>query len=162
MTLAKRQANWVIFASFIVALILTIMPLPEWARPFRPDWTALLLIYWCMAVPNRVGVGIGWTAGLVMDVSTGSLLGQHALSMALIAFITIQFHLLLRVYPLRQQAMAVFLLLFLHQLIALWVGGFSGNPMQSWLFMAPAFTGMLLWPWIYFILRDLRRRFRVS
>ena len=67
----------------IGAFMLAIMPLPDWAVEFRPDWVTLVLIYWAMAVPTRVGVTVAWFAGLLLDVSYGTLMGQHAVGMVL-------------------------------------------------------------------------------
>ena len=82
------------FGTFVVAVILAIMPFPKWAEPFRPDWMGLVLIYWCLAVPERVSVGTGWLLGFIQDVLYGSLLGSNALGKTLIAFLTVRLHLL--------------------------------------------------------------------
>ena len=162
MSISNRHAYWIILASFALALVLTIMPLPEWARSARPDWVALVLIYWCLALPDRVGIGIAFCVGLLADVLIGSLLGQHALGLILIAYIAVHLHNLIRVYPLRQQALFVLLLLLLNQLAALWIMGLTGSSPGDWLYFLPSIIGTLLWPWIYFLMRDLRRRFKVS
>ncbi len=56
---------WAIPLTFIVALALTVVPLPDWAAPWRPQWLAMTLIYWSMALPRRIGVGLGWAASLI-------------------------------------------------------------------------------------------------
>src|SRR3990170_7781632 len=104
MNTEKQHGGGVIFFSFIVALMLTAMPLPEWAVNWRPAWVAMVLIYWCMALPDRVGIGISWTLGLLLDVQQGTVLGQNALGLAVIAFITLKSRQRLRVFPLVQQA----------------------------------------------------------
>ena len=98
MTLVHHHAGWVIWTSFLVALILTILPLPAWAGPYRPEWTLLVLIYWCMAIPQRVCIGVGWVVGILLDALRESLLGQNALGFALAAFVTIKLHQRLRVF----------------------------------------------------------------
>jgi rod shape-determining protein MreD len=162
MTLTRRHGGLVILFTFIVALLLTIAPLPEGLRPFRPDWVGLVLIYWCLALPDRVGVGYGWSAGLLLDVLTGTLLGQHALAFTLIAFLTLKLHQRVRLYPLWQQSLTVLLLLMLHQLINMWVQGITGRPPQDWSYWLPSLIGMVLWPFVYQTLRGLRRQFSVS
>ena len=62
--------------TLFVAFMLTIMPLPEWAIEFRPDWVTLVLVYWAMALPARVGVTIAWFAGLMLDVSQYGFQGR--------------------------------------------------------------------------------------
>ncbi|MCP3661831.1 MAG: rod shape-determining protein MreD [Gammaproteobacteria bacterium] len=162
MTLSPRRGGLVILLSFIVALLLTVIPLPETARLFRPQWTTLVLIYWSLALPQRVGVGVGWTLGLFLDVMTGTLLGQHALALSLIAFITLKIHLQVRLFPLWQQSSIVLALLLIERLIGLWTIGATSQPTPSLLYWVPPLIGMLLWPWVFIILRDLRRSFQVS
>jgi hypothetical protein len=84
--MTRGHGNIAILASFVIALILTIVPLPEWMTPFRPEWVALTLIYWCMALPQRIGVTIGWSMGFVLDVIKGAVFGQHALALAVVAY----------------------------------------------------------------------------
>ncbi len=156
------QGSGIIVVSFIVALMLTIIPLPGWLSVLRPEWAALVLIYWCMALPNRVGVGVGWTVGLLVDVLRAGLLGQHALSFAIIAYITLQLYQRIRVFPLWQQACSVLVLIFLHLILQLWITGISGDTSHSWTWLLPALSSMLIWPILFLGLRDLRRRFRVS
>ncbi len=143
----------------IGAFMLAIMPLPDWAVEFRPDWVTLVLIYWAMAVPTRVGVTVAWFAGLLLDVSYGTLMGQHAVGMVLVIYIIHLQHQRLRVASLLQQAIVIFFLLLIKQLLTLWVDGMLGRAPGSWLYFMPTITSTLLWPWTYLILRDLRRKF---
>lgn len=145
--------------TLIVAFMLTIMPLPDWVVEFRPDWVTLVLIYWAMALPTRMGVTIAWLMGLMLDVSHGAILGQHALGLTLVVYIVHIQHQRLRVVSLVQQAIVIFFLLLLKQLIVLWVSGIVGHAPDTWLYFTPTITGALLWPWIYIILRDMRRKF---
>lgn len=162
MTLVRHHGGPVIVFSFVVAFLLTIVPLPEGLRVYRPDWVALVLIYWCMAVPERVGVGYGWSAGLLVDVLTGTLLGQHAMGLAIVAFLTLKLHQRIRLYPLWQQALTVLLLLAMHQLLSMWIDGIIGRPGHNWTYWFPAIIGTLIWPFVYSFLRGLRRQFSVS
>ena len=143
----------------IGAFMLAIMPLPDWAVTFRADWVTLVLIYWAMAVPSRVGVTVAWFAGLFLDVSYGTLMGQHAIGMVFVIYVIHIQHQRLRVASLLQQAIVIFFLLFIKQLAALWVDGMLGRAPDSWLYFMPTITSTLLWPWTYLILRDLRRKF---
>ena len=147
--------------SLILAFMLTAMPLPEWAVNWRPAWVAMVLIYWSMALPDRVGIGIGWLLGLLLDVQQGTILGQNALGLAVIAYITLRSHQRIRVFPLVQQAILVCCYVLLFKLLVLWIKGMMGLPPQHWTFWMPAVTSMLLWPWLFIVLRDVRRRFHV-
>jgi rod shape-determining protein MreD len=162
MILGKRHGGSVILLTFIVALLLTVIPLPEWARYVRPDWVGLVLIYWCMALPERVGVTTGWFMGLLVDMLTGSLLGQHALALTVVAYLTLRFHQRLRLFPVLQQSLTVLVLLILHQLLALWISRIIGRPGAPWFFWAPSVLGMLIWPLVFSMLRGMRRGFRVN
>ena len=160
--LVKHQGGAAILASFLIAFMLTALPLPDWAEAWRPPWVTLVLIYWCLAVPERVGVGIGWMLGLLLDVMTGTLLGQHALGLSLVAFIALRFHKRVRVLPLWHQGIFVCLLVLLERSLGAWVKGIQGLPGSDTLVFAPAATSALLWPWVFIILRDVRRKYRVA
>lgn len=143
----------------IGAFMLAIIPLPDWVVKFRPDWVTLVLIYWAMAVPTKIGVTTAWFTGLLLDVSYGTLMGQHAVGLVLVIYVIHMQHQRLRVASLLQQAIVIFFLLMLKQLLTLWVDGMLGRAPGNWLYFMPTITGTLLWPWTYLILRDLRRKF---
>jgi rod shape-determining protein MreD len=147
--------------SFLVAFVLSILPVPAWAQPYRPDWVALVLIYWCVFVPGRVGVGTGWLAGLVLDVLYGSLLGNHALAKSVVAYVSHRLHLQLRVFPRWQQAIAVLALVALNNLVLLWVRSLAGAGSVKWSYWTSSVVSMLVWPWLFIILRDVSRRARL-
>ncbi len=158
----KPEGGWAIVLSFVVAFMLMTMPWPDWAHLWRPSWLTMVLIYWCLAVPRRVGIGVGWMLGLFQDVLMGTLLGQHAMGMALVAFFSLKFHLRIRVLPYWQQGISVFLLVLLERSLAVWVKGMQGSPTPDWAVWPPALTSMLLWPWLFITLRDIRRKYHVS
>ena len=159
---SQHRGTWVILLSFAVALVLASLPLPAWADRFRPDWMGLVLIYWCMSLPERVGVGSGWLAGLILDAAKGTLLGQHALALTVVAFLTLKTHRRLRALPLWQQSFSVLVFLIIDQSLLVWVNGVTGYPPQGFSYLAPALGGILLWPWVYVILQDARQRFQVA
>ena len=157
-----HQGGVVIVASFFIALILTILPLPTWAQAFRPEWITLVLIYWCMALPTRVNIGWGWIAGLMLDVTLGNLLGLHALTMSLVAFLTIKLYQRIRVYPPGQQALAILVLVAMSQLLVLWIRGIIGTTPGSWTYWLPSISSAIIWPWLFVVMRGARRHFRVA
>lgn len=158
---AKFRDHWVITATFVVALLVTALPMPQAITLWRPEWVALVLIYWCMAAPDQVGVVVGWTAGLLLDVMTGTLLGQHALGLSVVAYITHRAHRRVRVLPPWRQAMPVFGLVFLYQALVLWSNGIRGIPVMGSAYWASPIVSMLLWPWVFPVLRAVRRRYDV-
>ncbi|HED39719.1 MAG TPA: rod shape-determining protein MreD [Chromatiales bacterium] len=158
----KARGSEIIAFSFIAALALTVFPLPEWLSVARPEWVTLVLIYWCMALPNRVGVGIAWGVGLILDVLRIGLLGQNALTLCIIAYITLKLYQRLRVFPLWQQALSVFALVSLSQMLILWVKGITGQSIDIWTYWLPSISSMIAWPLVFITMRALRRKFKVS
>lgn len=159
---ARYTGGWVIALSLVSALLLTLLPVPAAAQVYRPEWVALVVIYWCLAVPERMGVGVAWVMGILLDVISGALLGQHALALALVAYVALKLHRQTRLFPVWQQAFMVMLLIIMEQMLNLWVQGVIGQPPRSWKYWLPVLTSMLLWPWVFFLLRDLRRRYVAS
>jgi rod shape-determining protein MreD len=153
----QHGSSW-IAVTFVVAFLLTELPLPDWAALWRPGWVTLVLIYWCMAVPERIGVGVGWMSGLVLDVLMGTVLGQHALALSVVAFLTLKLHRRVRVLPIWQQGLTVFVLLMIDHVLVLWINGIQGRPVESLAYWASPLTSTLLWPWVFIILRDMRRK----
>ena len=159
--LTPPQGRWVIVLSFVVALLLTAMPLPQWLIHARPEWVALTLVYWCLALPQRVGVGAAWFLGLLLDVLRGAVLGQHALALSLVAFLALKLHRQIRVYPMWQQALSVMGFMTLYALLVLWISGFLEERTSHWRYWLPVVTSALIWPWLFVVLRDVRRHFGV-
>ena len=148
--------------TFVVGFVLSALPLPETIIDWRPCWLAMLLIYWCMALPERVGISSAWLLGLFFDAQQSFILGQHALGFVFLAYIIIRNHKRLRVYPLLQQALVVCLYLLIYQAIMLLVMLLSGTITYTWSYWLPAFTSMLIWPWLFIFMRDFRRKNNIA
>lgn len=159
---AQPQRIWIVFTTLLVASMLAIIPLPDWASAWRPNWVAMTLVYWCLALPERVGVTTAWMAGIILDVLSDTLLGLHAFAFIWVAYVSIKLHTRWRVFPVWQQAGGVFLLCLLCQAWYAWVLGMLGNGPQNLEFLYPSISSMLLWPWLFILLRDIRRNFQVS
>ncbi len=147
-----------VIVTIIVSLMLMVVPLPDWATAFRPDWVALTLIFWAMTLPRTWSVGSAWVIGLVLDVAQGTILGQHALALCFIAFVTVRFHLLMRVFPMQQLTATVFALLALYQFILFWVNGIAGVDVPAVGYWGPVITGTLVWPVVSALLTGARMR----
>lgn len=147
-----------IIITIIVALMLSIAPVPNWAESFRPDWLALTLIYWSMNSPRRYSVGSAWVVGLVLDVAQGTLLGQHALALCLVIYITVKFHLQLRQFPTLQLTATVFAMLALYRFILFWINGVAGVNAPAITYWGPVISGMILWPLLSSIFTSMRYR----
>jgi rod shape-determining protein MreD len=125
--------------------MLAIAPMPEWAEAFRPNWVALTLIFWAMNLPASYGVGWAWVIGLVLDVAQGTLLGQHALALSLVIYVTVKFHLQFRQFPALQLTVTVFALLAIYQFILFWINGVAGFNAPAVNYWGPVVTGTLIW-----------------
>ena len=160
--MAERQSirRLPVLISIIIAMMLAIAPLPEAAEPFRPDWVLLTLIYWTMTLPRHFSVGSAWITGLVLDVAQGTLLGQHALALSAIVFLTVRFHLQLRVFPLSQLTLTVAALIGFYQFILFWINGVAGISTDSVSFWGPTVSGTLLWPLVYLLFGTVSYRRR--
>lgn len=149
-----------VMLSFVFGLMLTIMPLPDSIDAFRPDWIALLVIFWAMQLPRTWSVGTAWIVGIVLDVSQGTLLGQHALALCCVAFITVRFHLLMRVFPIAQLTATVFPILATYQFLLFWINGVAGVSAPLVAYWGPVITGTVLWPIVMTVLSGMRYRTR--
>ncbi len=158
----KPQRAWVIALSFIIAFMLTAIPVPDWALAWRPAWIAMVLVYWCIALPQRVGVICGWCLGLILDVLHGSILGQHAFGLAFVAYISLQYHQRIRVFPIVQQTAFVALVVLVYLAVMWQIYDLLGSVKYGPSYLLGTLTTALLWPWTYVILRDVRRRARVA
>ena len=158
----QHQGSPIIILTFIVALMLTMVPLPTWAQELRPHWVLMTLVYWSMAIPSRIGVAIAWVMGLLLDVTYGSLLGQHALALALVIFLTQNLHQRLRVFPIWQQAIVIFVFCVIYDILNLWIKGISSSAPSVWLYVLPSFTTAFFWPAVFLVLRHARRFYRVA
>ena len=146
--------------SLLVALMLGLLPLPNTVAAFKPFWLALVLCYWLLEDPERVGLGVAFLIGLAADLLHGTLLGEHALRLCMLAFIVLRFRPRLRFFTLWQQALAVLAILLNDRIVVLMVRGFSGEGMPPAAFWIAPLTGMLLWPWLFLALDGLRLRAR--
>ncbi|MCK5876477.1 MAG: rod shape-determining protein MreD [Candidatus Marithrix sp.] len=157
----RPHGTWVIVLSFLFSFMLTIMPLPSWASAWRPDWIVMVLIYWCIAIPHRVGIMTGWSVGIIYDVLTDTILGHHALSLCIITFISVKLHLRIRLFPKLQQAVAILGLVIINKLLNAFIYSIFLDFQIGWSVIFSAITSMILWPWLFIILRDMRRTHRV-
>lgn len=162
----RGRGFWVILVSFFVAMILSIVSVPNtlpWEFGYlRPDWMLLVLIYWVIALPHRVGAFTAWMLGLVMDVLLGSLLGQHALIFLVVAYLSENLYQRLRMFAVWQQSLVVFALIGVAHLLGFWIQRIVGSNEWSWWLMLPAVMSAFVWPWMFLLLRALRRFFAVA
>ncbi|TQV86669.1 rod shape-determining protein MreD [Aliikangiella coralliicola] len=156
---AESKGGMVIIVSLLVAMLMNVMPLPDLISMFKPDWVALVLIYWVMALPNRVGVFSGWILGLFVDVLYGTLFGIHALSLAVVAFLVQMIYHRLRLFPRWKQAINVAVVVGIHRLIVVTLTGLVEPVKADYTYWLPLVGVAIFWPWVFILLRDIRRKF---
>lgn len=149
-----RPVNpWFIVATLFAALAGNLLPLTGVSLALRPDFIALVLLYWCIQEPRYVGVGVAWTIGLMMDVGDATLFGQHALAYAFLAYAAEYFRRRVLRFPLWQQAAQVAVLLGLCAGLVLLVRVVGGAPLPRWTYAVPPLVGALLWPAVTMLLQ---------
>jgi len=132
--------------SALVALILTVLPLPHWLDVVRPAFLVLTVLYWSVNAPRAGGLAIGFFAGLMLDVFQGPVLGEHALALSLVTYIAVREHQRLRSKPAIQQAMIVFAFLVVYEIVLFMIDGWTGHPVTSPLRWVHPVSGALIWP----------------
>jgi len=147
--------------TLIVALALTVVPMPESVAAFRPEWVPLILIFWGLVAPERFSLLTAFWMGLMLDTLSGALLGQHALALVVVIYVTVRFHLRIRVFPIWQLSTTVVLLLALYEFVLFWVDGVAGRSVPINLRWAPLVTSALVWPLILVYLDRYRRDVQV-
>jgi rod shape-determining protein MreD len=157
-----RLSGWlVIITTLIIALILMVLPLPHWAVSFRPHWLLLVMIYWMIALPHRVGIIIAWINGLMLDSLQGTLMGENALCFAVIAYIAIKMHRQMRMVSLPFQSIIILILLLINQILLFWFQGLQNQLVSLEWFLGTTIVSALLWPWIFRVLTDCIKRYRL-
>lgn len=151
-----------LYMTLIIALLLSILPIPELFDSFRPNWLLLVLGYWCMALPYRVSIGCAWVFGLLLDLLLGAPLGINSLALSIVAYIIAMNHRIIRNLSLWQQSLVVGLLVMVNKLIIFWAENFVFDVSLSPMYLWSIFTTMLIWPWIFLLLRKVRRQFGIS
>ena len=158
----RPHSIWVIFLSFFLAYLLAIVPFPEWAMNYRPEWVPIVLIYWTMALPYRIGIGSAFAAGLVLDVLEGSTLGVNALALVIVAYVALSLHQRMRMFSSVQQSGLVLVLVGLNLMLCNWLQIVTGQSVSSNLmFLMAALTSAVIWPSLFQLLRQIRRSFDV-
>lgn len=144
----------------VIALIFTIMQLPDSIEAARPELLLLFVIYWSLSAPRIAGLMFAWFCGLAVDLLAGPLLGQHALAFSLVAFLTHKFQLRMRIFPILHQTWTVFMLLALSEFLVFWIDGIIGPAITTWQRWLPVLTSTLLWPVMVAVLDTWNRRRR--
>jgi rod shape-determining protein MreD len=146
------------FIGFTLMAALAANLLPLGRHPVLPDLLAVVLVFWNVHQPRRVGVGLAFMFGLLIDVHDGALLGQHALAYTMLSFVAITIHRRLLWFGLAEQALQIVPVFFAAHVVSLLVRLLAGGMFPGWgLLLAPVFES-LLWPVATVLLLAPQRR----
>ncbi|MFD0966869.1 rod shape-determining protein MreD [Seminibacterium arietis] len=148
----------VVICLFIVAMVLEISPWPLMLQSFKPAWVVMVLMYWVLAIPRKISIGSAFVLGIVWDLVLGSILGIHALVLSVFAYLISANHLIIRNLSLWMQSFLVIIFVFSIRLsvflIELFLHNADFNPQEIF----GAIMSGILWPWIFLLLRKVRRQ----
>ena len=145
--------------TLLVGLMINLLPLTGWVLALRPDFVALVLLYWGIYQPRKIGFLPAWLLGLAMDVADSSLFGQHALAYAVMMFAAIALHRRVSMFDMRHQILHILPILLIMQLIMLVVREAAGGEFPGWWYFLASISGALLWPVMDLLLKvPLRQR----
>lgn len=142
---------------FVVAFVLEIMPWPIGFQGLRPAWVALVLIYWALAIPNKISVGSAFLAGIIWDVILGSILGVHALVLSIAVYFIAKYHLILRNLSLWLQGVLVIIYVALIRFSVFLVEFVLHSAEFNEQELFGALISGILWPWVFLLMRHIRR-----
>ena len=153
----RHTSLFTVYLTFLIAMLCQLFPWFGQGVIFRPDFMLVVLLYWLLRAPSLCNVGTAWFAGLLVDLATGSLLGQHALSFSITAFVAISYQRRLVLFNSWQLTGYVFALLIIERVIILLLKLFEGNENPGWHYFWPIVTGLLLWHLMTLMFGELTR-----
>lgn len=141
-----------ILLTLVTALFLNFIPLNSFMHTIRPDFVALVILYWCINQPQRVGMFLAFCAGLMMDVHHAGILGHHAMIYCIIVYIASVFRRRISIFELIKQAPQIGLILVIMQSFQILITLLSGAQFPGWNFYLASLSGILVWPLVSYCL----------
>ncbi|MGC9457948.1 MAG: rod shape-determining protein MreD [Halothiobacillaceae bacterium] len=153
------RSDWpTIAASLAAALILTLAPLPREIGVFAPQWLLLVVLFWSIERPERVGLVLAWSMGLLLDIGTHALLGSNALLFVLAAALTLGLQRLLKPTSIMQQGLYVCGLTLAYLMVELWMRGGMQGSIEGWQYLMRSISNLAAWPLLVLTIAWLHRR----
>lgn len=149
-----------VIISLVLALVGSVSLFPQAWLMWRPEWIGLVVFYWVFRAPHHFGIFFAALMGLILDVIESAPLGINMLAMAVVAFLVLTTHQRLRMFPLPQQCLMVFLLLGINQMIVHFLKQVLGDPQSGFSYLWPALTSAIVWPLVCLFLDTLNRKLR--
>lgn len=160
--MVAANATWVIVLTLVLAITAHALPLDMGWRWFRPDIPALVLFYWTLALPHRVGIFTAALVGVGVSILEAAPVGAYSLGLVASTLMILFTYQRLRLFNLLQQSFLMGLLLGLALVVEQWLQSLMGNPAPGLIFLMPALTSILVWPLVRKGLRGLRRYYEVT
>lgn len=135
-----------IVVTMAAALLVNLLPWSDPLLSLKPDFVALVLLYWCIQQPRKMGFAAAWLIGVAMDIAEGSLLGQHALAYSVLAYAGIVLHRRVLGFTMRDQILHVIPLLLLNDAFVLLIRMMAGADFPGWIYFAGSLLAGALWP----------------
>jgi rod shape-determining protein MreD len=156
----RRDTAVVRWVSISLAFFMMIIPMSEWFAALRPFILAMVIVFWILETPQKMHFGHVFLIGLVLDLASISILGEHALRLLIIAAIIHQVRNQFRFYPIWQQALFVMALLYVDLLVLSVLKLIQGLPQQAFEAWVSPTLAFLIWPWLYMLLDNWRLQSR--
>jgi|TARA_Y100001001_G_scaffold133379_1_gene133542 rod shape-determining protein MreD len=148
-----------IWSMILLSIILTVIPVPDLLDQYRLPWLKMTVIFFSIFNISLIGIISVWFSGLILDIMTGGLMGENALILAVLSYLSYRFRFQIRVYPMWQIMLIVLMLLSLGELISLWINGVSGTMsfnIYDWINVGIA---VLVWPIFMRVLEKMQSLF---
>jgi rod shape-determining protein MreD len=145
--MSQSRFSWLaVFLSFSFAAVMEVIVLPDTIRFLRPEWLVLILIYWLIRHPEKIGIVTGIFIGLLLDVMSGSYLGVHILSMSIVCYLVLTMHKRLKMFPVAQQSLVIFFIVSIQLMVVYTIRATLGSSESSMSYLWVALSSALLWP----------------
>ncbi|BEV06772.1 MULTISPECIES: rod shape-determining protein MreD [unclassified Methylophilus] len=145
------------FFTLLVGLIFQLYPWSNAGIIVRPDFLLVIMLYWLLQAPYHCNIGWVWFAGLLVDLSTGSLLGQHALTFAITAFLGLIYQRRLVLFNRWQLYLYVLFLFGVERGLILLLKLFAGGELPDWTYAFPIVSDLILWQFMIIWFGELTR-----
>ncbi|NVK11107.1 MAG: rod shape-determining protein MreD [Gammaproteobacteria bacterium] len=140
----KRSLAISVPVSVLLVLVLTVFPLGEII--FQPSWGAMLVVFWCLYFAASLSLGSAFLLGILLDGFSGTLLGSHALSFCIVAYLTTLMNNRLVMFTWLQRALFVFVLIGISQIVLNWTLTLRGEAMSGFSYLYSAASSAVVWP----------------
>ena len=148
-----------IWSMILLSIILMVIPLPDVLDQYRLPWLKMAVIFFSIFNISLIGIISVWFSGLILDIMSGGLMGENALILAVLSYLSYRFRFQIRIYPMWQIMIVVLMLLSLGELISLWIHGVSGTiffNIYDWINVGIA---VLVWPIFMRVLEKMQSLF---